>query len=260
MKLTPCIILNLFLNFSNSNPQYSYKLQLYKNECINRSLIAVWLCRYHHSFCMICSLLPRTNYYFNSCFAVTVIELMFVSNIWLNRLIFSGKKRQKRLTWTKRLNGTLPWFYSCIALKLPQALKHIIGIFLSQTQMLFHDRLDRCDINCFMLFTHSKSFMKHHGKSFMKPHSKSFKKQHCKSLETLWQKSILHQKITRSLIHRYLGQRFDRKPYYSISMWETSLLQDLHEVAKKAEGSEFVQVDIFHILSFTAKHFERINC
>ena len=74
------------------------------------------------------------------------------------------------------------------------------------------------------------------------------------------EKPILHQKMTRSLIHRSLGQRFDRKQYYSIFMWETSLLQDLHEVAKKAEGSEFVQVDIFHVLSFTAKHFERIDC
>ena len=33
MKLEPCIILKLFLNFSDSGPEYSYKLYSYKNLC-----------------------------------------------------------------------------------------------------------------------------------------------------------------------------------------------------------------------------------
>ena len=34
MKLEPCIILKLFLNFSNSENLHSYKLYFYKNVCI----------------------------------------------------------------------------------------------------------------------------------------------------------------------------------------------------------------------------------
>ena len=33
MKLEPRIILKLFLNFSDSEPEYSYKLYSYKNLC-----------------------------------------------------------------------------------------------------------------------------------------------------------------------------------------------------------------------------------
>ena len=35
MKLEPCTNVKLFLNFSNSEPEYSYKLYTYKNTLVS---------------------------------------------------------------------------------------------------------------------------------------------------------------------------------------------------------------------------------